>query len=101
MAIRVHQPATHLIGTVFRAEVEQPRPLAPHLGAHAPHLVLVVVDKIQPAVVLVHRPAVVVAPEKVPAHLVPLVEAGLAGGADVHLAARASGVRRLRVAPWQ
>ena len=97
----------YLVRAVHGREVEEARPLAAHLGPHAPHLVGVEVEEVQAAVVLqqpirgeqgghvtLSRPmaadlvdwvVVVVSPEEVAAHLVPLVQAGGAHAAHLQV----------------
>ena len=70
---------SHLVRTVHRCEVEKSGSLSPDLRSDPPDLVVVEVEEVQTAVVLIYRMVVVMSPEKIISHLVPLVETG---GAD-------------------
>ena len=79
------QRKPYLIGTVGSVKVEESRLLSADLGSDPPDLIGVEVEEVQAAVVLVHGVVIVVTPQEVFSHLVPLMQAGRAACAHPDL----------------
>ena len=99
MSVFIFQRKPYLIRTVSSVKVEESRLLAADLGADSPDLIGVEVEEVQAAVVLVHGVVIVVSPEEVVTHLVPLVEAGGASSAHPDLVTLTPGVSHSGVTP--